>query len=450
MDTIRGRIIIVGAGLAGLTAARELVRRGVDVRVVEARDRVGGRTLAQQTFMGDALDLGGQWIGPTQDKMAALIDEFGLRSYRQYNQGIKLLRVCGRNRQYKGSIPSMPLLSLVDFQLLLNRLDALSNTIPLDAPHTAPRAREWDAMTVETWKQRQVKTAGVRAAFDTAVAAIFGVDPPDLSFLYFLFYLRSGGGFLRLAEVDNGAQETRVHGGMQAVSEHLAAGLGDRVRLELPVRAIVQSESGVTVVTEKETLEGDRVIVAIPPTLAGHIDYSPELPPQRVQLMQRMPMGSVIKCIAIYDTPFWRDAGLSGEVVTDVGPVKFTFDDTPEGSTRGAIIGFISGADARMWAERDEAERRVAVLNQFKDFFGAYAVPPIEYIDKVWAAERWSGGCYVGLMPPGVITTLGTALREPVGRIHWAGTETATEWNGYMEGAVRSGERTAAEVLERL
>lgn len=441
---------IVGAGLAGLSAARFLARRGVAVQIVEARDRVGGRTMAQPTAIGDSLDLGGQWIGPTQDRMAALVNEFGLKSYAQYNTGTKLLRVCGRNRQYKGSIPSMPLLSLLSFQRLMNRLDRLSSTIDLEAPHRSPRASDWDTMTVETWKRRHVKTANVRATFDTAVAAIFAADPSELSFLHFLFYLRSGGGFLRLAEVVNGAQETRVHGGMQAICERMASELGERVLLSAPVRAIRQSDSEVTVVTDRGAFDSARVIVAVPPLLAGQIDYSPELPSARVQLTQRMPMGSVIKCIAIYESPFWREAGLSGEIVTDVAPVKFTFDDTPEGSERGAIVGFISGADARLWAERSEDERRTAVLSQFADFFGPPAAQPVEYIDKVWAAERWSGGCYVGLMPPGVMTTLGHALREPIGRIHWAGAETATEWNGYMEGAVRSGERAAGEVLARM
>lgn len=442
-------VIVVGAGLAGLTAARLLLPKGGDVLVVEAQDRVGGRTLAQPTTLGDSLDLGGQWIGPTQDRMAGLIDEFGLKTYRQYNSGTKLLRVCGRKRQYKGSIPSLPISSLIEFKLLVKRLDAMCKTIPLDAPYDTPRATEWDSISVETWKQDYIKSQMLRSTFDTAVLAIFAADPAELSFLHFLFYLRSGGGFLRLAEVVNGAQETRAHGGMQAVSERMAEELGERVLLSTPVRAIQQADTGVAVITDRGIFEGDRVIVAIPPVLTGQIEYSPELPSAREQLSQRMPMGSVIKCIAIYESPFWRDAGLSGEVVTDVGPAKFTFDDTPEGSARGAIVGFISGADARAWAEREETERRAAVLSQFTDFFGHSAATPIEYMDKVWSADRWSGGCYVGLMPPGVMTTLGHALREPVGRIHWAGTETATEWNGYMEGAVRSGERAAAEVLER-
>jgi monoamine oxidase len=315
-----GKVIIIGAGLAGLTAARALVRKGIDVFVVEAQDRVGGRTLAQPTALGDALDLGGQWIGPTQDRMAALVDEFELKSYRQYNSGTKLLRVCLCKRQYKGSIPSLPISSLIEFKLLVKRLDAMCKTIPLDAPYDTPRATEWDSISVETWKQDYIKSQMLRSTFDTAVLAIFAADPAELSFLHFLFYLRSGGGFLRLAEVVNGAQETRVHGGMQAVSERMAEELGERVLLSTPVRAIQQSDTGVTVITDRGTFEGDHVIVAIPPLLTGHIDYSPELPSAHVQLSQRMSMGSVIKCIAIYESPFWRDAGLSGEVVTDVGP----------------------------------------------------------------------------------------------------------------------------------
>jgi monoamine oxidase len=443
-------VAIVGGGLAGLTAARELVRAGRTVVVLEARDRVGGRTLAQDTALGHRLDTGGQWIGPTQDRMEALVAEFGIKTYPQYCEGIKQLRVCGSYKTYQSSLPALPVLSLLDFQHVLNQINRMAKQVPLDAPYAARKAADWDGMTVETWKRGAVRTKKVRAMLDIAIGAIFAADPQDLSFLHFLFYLQSGGGLEKLAEIQNGAQQTRAHGGFQQVSERMAAELGSRVRLESPVRAIRQTKTGVTITSDSGTIEAQYAVVAVPPTLAGRIAYTPAMPSTRDQLTQRVPMGSVIKCIAIYDEPFWRREGFSGEVVYDEGPITFVFDDTPEGSGKGALIGFIVGSAAREWSERSPENRRAKVLQQFGEFFGPQAADPIEYIDKDWCAEAWSGGCYAGYMAPGVLTSYGKALREPVGRIHWAGTETSDLWNGYMDGAVRSGERVAAELLARM
>jgi monoamine oxidase len=441
-------VVVVGAGLAGLSAARRLASRGREVAVLEARDRVGGRTLSHRADNGDVVDLGAQWIGPTQDRVAALAKELGLRTFPQHSAGTKLLSLGGKISTYRRSIPALPLVSLLSLDRLIKRLEALCLEVPLDAPGQAPRAAEWDGMTVESWKRANVFTEKTRAVFDIAVRALFAAEPSELSFLHFLFYLRSGGGLLRLTEIEGGAQETRFSAGAQELSKRLAAALGARVRLSSPVRAISQGDGLVTVRYDGGERRARRVIVALPPALAGRISYDPPMPPAREQLTQRMPMGSVIKCVAFYERPFWRERGLSGEAFCEAGPVNMVFDDSPEDGAHGALVAFVMANRARSLGSPEA--RRAAVLGELSRFFGPEAARPTGYIDQDWSSEVWSGGCFVGLMPPGALTAYGEALRAPVGRVHWAGTETARVWNGYMEGALESGERAADEVLAAL
>lgn len=443
-------VIVVGAGLAGLTAARELARKGKSVIVLEARDRVGGRTLAQATQSGEMLDVGGQWIGPGQDRMLALVNEFGLRTYQQPHAGTKILKIEGKLRTYEGDIPALPLLAKLDLARMFSQLDKFAKTIPLDAPYAAERAQAWDNVTLETWKRQYLRTSKAQALLDIVAQSVFGAEAGDISFLFFLYYLRSGGSLEKLIGITGGAQETRVHGGTQQISDRLAAQLGDGLRLNSPVRAIRHGGDGVKVIADSGEYNGAYTIVAVPPFLAGRIAYDPSLPALRSQLTQRMPMGSIIKCIMVYDKPFWRGDGFSGEIASDDGPLCAAFDDTPEGSAEGSLIGFIAGDAARAWTEKSPAERRDAILKQFVECYGDRAAQPKEYIEKNWLEEEWSGGCYEAYMGPGVMTSYGKALRAPVGRIHWAGTETSDEWCGYMDGAVRSGERAADEVLARL
>ena len=445
----RADVIVVGAGLAGLTAARDLVRRGKSVVVLEARDRVGGRTLAQATQSGEMLDVGGQWIGPGQDRVLALANEFGLKTYPQPHDGAKLLKIEGKLRTYEGDIPALPLLAKLDLARMFPQLDKMASSIPLDAPYTAEHAQAWDNITLESWKREHIRTSKARALLDIVAQSVFGAEAGDLSFLFFLFYLRSGGSLERLINIAGGAQETRILGGTQQISDRLAASLGDALVLKSPVRAIQHGGDGVKVIADTGEYNGSYVVVATPPFLAGRIAYDPLLPALRAQLTQRLPMGSIIKCIMVYDKPFWRDAGYSGEIASDEGPLCAVFDDSPEGSREGSLIGFIAGDAARVWTEKTRDERREAILRQFVECYGAQAARPKEYIEKNWLEEEWSGGCYEAFMGPGVMTSYGKALREPIGRIHWAGTETSDEWCGYMDGAVGSGERAAAEVAER-
>lgn len=441
--------VVVGAGISGLCAARRLAARGMHVRVLEARDRPGGRMYSAR-LGADTIDLGGQWIGPTQNRIAALARELGVSTFRQYWTGAKILSLGGRVTEYRGFIPRVPLLALTDVFIALRRIDALRARVPLDRPYEAPGALDLDSMTVESWKRQMLKTSAGRALLDIAVRAIFAAEPRDLSFLHFLFYLNSGGGLELMGRMENGAQQDRFVGGAQEIPRRLAAALGNRVSYEAAVQAIEQDGRGVTVRSRAGTFRARAAIIALAPALVSRIEFAPALEPRRAALNQRMPMGSIIKAVVVYERAFWRERGLSGEAICDRGPVRAVMDDGSPDGKQAALVCFIAGDAALAWTGRPEEERQRAVIDCLVRFFGEDARHPTHYIDKDWPADPWSGGCYVGYMPPGVMTTLGAALREPCGRIHWAGTETATRWNGYFEGAIEAGERAADEVAARL
>jgi monoamine oxidase len=443
-------VVVVGAGYAGLTAARALVARGRDVCVLEARARAGGRIYTEHMDDGTPLDLGGQWIGPTQDRAIALAKEMGVDTFPTHTAGENLLCLGDRRKRYTGTIPKgVGPLSLLNIGWALWRLDRLAREVSLEEPWTSPRAREWDGTTLQTWLDRNVWLSTARRLVEIGLETVYSCEPADLSLLHALFYIKSGTSLETLINVERGAQQDRFVGGAQRVPDKMAEALGDRVRLGKKVREIEQKGEGVVVSGVGFRVECKYVIVAIPPPLASRIDYSPPLPGLRDQLTQRMAMGSVIKCMAIYETPFWRDDGLSGAAVIDEPPVHVTFDNSPPSGKPGIILGFIEAGNARKLAARPEAERREIVLDRFARAFGDRAKKPIRYVDKAWANDEHARGCYVALMPTGGWTSFGTALRAPVGRIHWAGTETATRWNGYMDGAIESGERAAREVLAR-
>jgi monoamine oxidase len=442
-------VIVVGAGLAGLYAARELAAHGKQVIVLEARARVGGRTLGH-ALQGDTIDLGAQWVGPTQRRVLALARELGVATFPQYHAGAKVLSLNGRRSTYRNTIPGLPLRSLLDLQLALTRIDWMARQVPLDRPALARRAAEWDRLTVADWFDRKVRQADARAVLTGAVRAVFAAEPGEISLLFFLFYVHSGGGMMSLVEIKRGAQQDRLLGGAQQLALGLAEQLGDRVRLGRPVTAISHDARGVAITAGGATFRAQAAIVAIPPALASQIRYSPALPTERYQLARAMPMGKVIKCVAAYERPFWRAAGYSGEALSDAGPAQLVFDDSPNDGQHGALVAFILGAAAREWSARGRAARSRAVCDQLAGLFGPQAAQPLAYVDQDWAAEPWSKGCYVGILPPGALTSYGAALREPIGPIHWAGTETAQLWNGYMDGAIESGERAAREVLRQL
>jgi monoamine oxidase len=440
-------VVVVGAGMAGLIAARDLLAANVSVLVLEARNRVGGRLLNHTLENGAVVELGGQWVGPTQDRVLALAEELSLRLFPTYAEGEHFLTMDGSVKRYVGEDFALPEDASADVEEAWEQLQQMADEVPLEEPWSAEKADTWDAQTLDSWLVANAKTKIGLGYWRTMVPALFSAEASEMSLLHFLFYCRSGGTLDRLVATHGGAQESRLQGGSQQLALRLADRLGNAVRLGSPVRAIRQDDRGVEVAHDGGIVRAGRAIVALPPTLAGRIRYSPALPPLRDQLTQQVPMGYVTKVQVAYLEPFWRAEGLSGSVFSLDDEVSVIFDNSPPDLRCGVLLGFLEGRHARRAGKLGPEERKELVLSVLARFFGPRAADPVEYVERDWAAEEWSRGCYGGRFGTGVWTGYGEALRKPVGRIHWAGTETAEVWNGYMDGAVRSGERAAREVL---
>jgi monoamine oxidase len=443
-------VVVVGGGLAGLTTARDLTARGLSAVVLETRSRVGGRILTHTFPNGVVVELGGQWVGPTQDRVVSLAAELGAELFPTFDSGDSLVSIQGQTKRFNDESFGLPEEAREEVARTQKALEDMALTVPLLDPWTAPEALRWDRQTVETWIEDNITTPEARDFWRLLVAAVFAAESWDISLLHFLFYVHSGGLIDRLINTAGGAQESRIIGGSQILATSLADRLGDAVRLASPVGEIVQAADGAEVVAGGTTIGSRRVAVAVPPALAARIRYSPALPPLRDQLTQKMPMGYVIKCMAMYPEPFWRAEGLSGFAADLGGPVGVIFDNSPPDASYGVLLCFAEGRHGRLLGELPAEGRKTVVIAALERFFGPRAADPIDYIDQNWAAEEWTRGCYGAHLAPGAWTQFGEALRRPCGKVHWAGTETSDVWNGYMEGAIRSGERVAREIIDAL
>lgn len=438
---------VVGAGFAGLTAALRLKQAGQSVALLEARERPGGRTFTEVREDGCWIDRGGAWVGPGQDRIYALMEEFGVPSYKQYTDGESMTVVDGKQYRYQGTIPlSMSPWATANLGAAFLELGEMCKKIPLDAPWKAKKAAEWDRISLAKWLDDNLLSKPAHQLLEAAIAGAYTSAASEVSFLFALYQMASGGGPSFVFGAEGGSQDSRPVGGMGAIYRPMVAELGDALHLSQPVRTIAQDGNGVSVQAEGMTVRARRAVVAVPLAIAGQIRYEPMLPVDRSFLHQRMPSGAIFKIAVLYDEPFWRADGLSGQSMDPVSPATVTIDACTDTARPGILCVIVEGPIARRIGHLSPDGRRKAVLDALTDRFGNKAAAPVDYLEQNWSIERYSGGGMLSHAPTGVLTEFGHALREPCGRIHWAGTESSSVMCGWVDGAVRSGERAAAEV----
>lgn len=439
-------VAVVGAGFAGLAAARALVGLGHDVLVLEGRDRVGGRSLTT-TIAGTPVDLGGTFVGPTQDAVIALARELGCDTVPTHSRGKNLIRWRGKVRSYRSTVPRLSIIELLDVSRIQWRFERVCRKVPVDRPWEASVADTLDARSLDGWLKSVHASAGTRDLMAIMARVTWGCEPEAVSMLHAVRYVKAAGGLDRMLDVEGGAQQDRFPGGSQQIAERMAQQLGPRVVLGAAVRRVERLGGGLHVTSDAGTVTTKAVVVAIPPEHRAAITFLPNLPAEYGKLAQHWPQGKLSKAYAAYETPFWRAKGLSGEALSDEGPVFITFDVSPGDDGPGILLGF---TDARTFDLMPPAQRREQALSGFATLFGEAALAPIDYLDHCWGAEQFAAGGPTAAVPPGSWTTYGPWLREPVDGIFWAGTETAEKWTGFLDGAVRSGQRAAAEVHRAL
>lgn len=443
-------VVVVGAGFAGLTAARLLSGLGHDVLVMEGRDRVGGRSVST-TIAGVPVDLGATFVGPTQTEVLTLAAELGCATVPTYDAGKNLINWRGRLRSYRSTIPKLSILELLDVSRIQWRFERLAKQVPLGAPWTAPKAHGLDDQTFDGWLRSVHAGKSTRDLMAIMTRVTWGCEPDEVSMLHAVHYVKAAGGIGPMLDVKGGAQQDRFPDGTHRIALRMAEDLGERVRLDSVVERIEHGAGGVTVHTTTGAVAARAVIVAVPPAHRASIGFDPELPAGHTELATHWPMGNLSKAYAAYDRPFWRAGGHSGEALSDDGPVFITFDVSPPDAASqggpGILLGF---TDARTFDPLEPDARRARALECFANLFGDDARHPIDYVDHRWSAEPFAPGGPTAAVPPGSWTTYGPWLRTPVDGIFWAGTETADRWTGFLDGAVRSGQRAAAEVADHL
>jgi monoamine oxidase len=443
-------VCVVGAGYAGLTTALRLHQQGISVVVLEARDRLGGRIWTERLSDGTPIDRGGAWLAPGHDALFGLSREFSVPTYKTWVAGSHLLVHGGSHRRYKGLIPKISPLAVLTIARAQMKLDRCARRVPLDAPWTARRAQDWDARTVASWlEEAGIRTAAGRDLFEMAVRGLFTGDLADTSFLHLLYLVHAHGSINALFSITGGSQENMMDGGAGLIAERMADVLGDAVHLQAPVRSITQHDDRIVVEADGLSVTAARAVITIPPALVLDIAFDPVLPEDRRTLYTKAVAGPESKTLVVYDEPFWRADGFSGQSAEPGSTAEVTLDASPVAGQPGVLASFTFGPVAERAAAMDDAERRRSVLEALTARFGPKAATPLTFVETAWWTESWTKGCSMAHLPPGVITRYGHLLREPHGRLHWAGTETATISHGAIDGAIRSGERAAAEILDR-
>ena len=442
---------IIGAGLAGLVAARDLRNRGLGVVVLEARDRVGGRVENGVLADGQYVELGGQWIGAGHDAIFELIERYGLRTIGIPARGNLVVRIHGRLLEVPSAADGAELtpFEVADLSQGLLRLRRLAHRLA-DDPAWVAANDAWLRQDLRRWVRTNLRTGGAQARFGEVYEAAFGPMIPKATLEEGLRQINSGPSLETMIANNGGLNQQRIEGGMTALCEALANDLGEVVRLGNPVTKVTHGDTAVVTLASGETIEARTVVSTLPPRLAVALEYDPPLPQWRRDVAEKVAPGNVIKAYLVYETPFWRERGLSGQSSSDEGAVRVTFDTTPADSTRGLLMGFFEGNEADSLAHRSLETRRRAFVESAVHAFGEEAAEPSEYVERDWSAEQYTRGCHGAHFAPGIWTSNGPVLAASEGCLYWAGAEYSTKFNGYMEGAVRSGEEVAATIAVAL
>ncbi|MDE5414506.1 flavin monoamine oxidase family protein [Alkalihalobacterium chitinilyticum] len=439
-------VVIIGAGLSGLTAAFELKKQDISFTILEARDRAGGRiySLKEDHF---GLDLGAQWISTHHEKMKRLIAEYDLETISTSQKGKTIYEQRGRVKEVNGFLPPVSRLALMDLFKVKRKINHMIKQLPDEAPWNSELGQSLDQITMQDFVNASMFTDEGKIHFTLLAEEELSTKMYNVSALDVFWFLKSAGSVNKLLS----AEQYWIREGASSLVESMAERLEDYIEYNRPVEEVKYDSYNEAVVSSGEKQwKAKKVIITVPPNITGNIKFDPELPKARTALQKESDFPFVMKMVVVYDKPFWREAGLNGSLFSDQGPISLTMDSSPKDQRFGVLTILIGGENAQIYSKMGQEYRRNETIKTLVRFFGEKAGTPIQVYEKDWSEDKWTRGGYGSHFPPGTLTKYGNALTEPVGPIHWAGSETATKWRLYMEGAVQSGQRAAEEVWHDL
>ena len=460
-------VLIVGAGLSGLVAARRLLAEGLTVRVLEARERVGGRMVSTTTVDGSVVDLGGQWGGASHHRFEALLKELGIGRFPSHYGGKGVFHWRGRRLEaplahhfadsllfFEPQALDLPPAELAATSALQRAFAALVAQVDPRQPWRTPDAERLDRLTVAQWAAQHTNLPLAQLPLDwlCRLGGSGGFEPWEASILH-LAWTQA------VAPQAETPEAWLVRGGAGAVAQRLAAELaaqaGASLQLGRAVHTIAQDHQGVSVMERTgQTHRARAAIVAVPPPQRLAIQFDPPLPPAHRALLQRSPMGTMTKILASYGRPFWRDRGLNGLGIGDRPALELTADSGPPEGQPALLASFLAGERALSLGALPAPQRRQLILADLAAYWGPEAAEPLDLVEQDWNAEPFSGGAFTSFLTPGTWTSHARLAANPQGgpapadhgRVLWAGTEVSPRWPGYFEGAIEAGERAASGI----
>ncbi|MCS7298323.1 MAG: NAD(P)/FAD-dependent oxidoreductase [Bacteroidia bacterium] len=437
-------VIIVGGGVSGLYAAQLLRAASLDIQLIEGSSRIGGRLHTVYTPEGYPVDLGGQWIGQQHQRALQWIESHRIPLHPTHTKGYHLFIEGTSRRRYKGIIPRLSWIALAELGWALSRLKKMSRHVSVEKPWQIVKPA-WDETTLAAWMRRTFRTRQAYQTCAVGLATVLGCEPEEVSLWHTLFYIQSAGSLEALIQIQGGAQEFKFSKGASSLTESLAEEIP--IMYSDPVQKVEWKRGKVRLFTKSgRHWDAHTVLFAIPPARLSSIEFEPPLPPLHSQLAQHMRMGTITKVVAIYDKPFWREDGLSGHVLKLDGALRITFDTSPPDDSYGQLTGFGTGKLARHLLSRPADERKEYYQKELEAIFEK---APRQLYQKTWSEEPLIGGCYAGYFGPGGWQYVGETLRQHLPPLYWTGTERASIWMGYIEGAFRAAENVCETLLQK-